>query len=98
MYLLRIWSSELSLTILVGLVLLGGIKRIGQVTEKLVPFMAVFYIVLALGVVLLNINHIPGVFASIIKGSFHTGFCYRRCSRKFLYEYEKRSIQRNLFQ
>ena len=58
------------LTILVGLVLLGGIKRIGQVTEKLVPFMAVFYIVLALGVVLLNINRIPGVFASIIKGAF----------------------------
>ena len=48
------------LTILVGLVLLGGIKRIGQVTEKLVPFMALFYIVLALGVVLLNINRIPG--------------------------------------
>ena len=58
------------LTILVGLVLLGGIKRIGQVTEKLVPFMAVFYIVLALGVVLLNINRIPGVFASIIEGAF----------------------------
>ena len=60
----------IALTILVGLVLLGGIKRIGQVTEKLVPFMAVFYILLALGVVLLNINHIPGVFASIIKGAF----------------------------
>ena len=88
----------IALTILVGLVLLGGIKRIGQVTEKLVPFMAVFYIVLALGVVLLNINHIPGVFVFYYKGSFHTGFCYRWCSRKFLYEYEKRSIQRNLFQ
>ena len=60
----------IALTILVGLVLLGGIKRIGQVTEKLVPFMAVFYIVLALGVVLLNINRVPGVFASIIKGAF----------------------------
>lgn len=60
----------IALTILVGLVLLGGIKRIGQVTEKLVPFMAVFYIVLALGVVLLNINRIPGVFASIIEGAF----------------------------
>ena len=60
----------ITLTILVGLVLLGGIKRIGQVTEKLVPFMAVFYIVLALGVVLLNINRSPGVFASIIEGAF----------------------------
>lgn len=41
---------------LIALILLGGIKRIGQVTEKLVPFMAVMYIVLALGVVLLNIK------------------------------------------
>ena len=39
------------ITILVGLILLGGIKRIGSVTEKLVPFMALFYILLALGVV-----------------------------------------------
>ena len=58
------------LAILVGLVLLGGIKRIGHVAEKLVPFMALFYIILSLGVVLLNINHIPAVFASIIKGAF----------------------------
>ena len=58
------------LAILVGLVLLGGIKRIGHVAEKLVPFMALFYIILSLGVVLLNINHVPAVFASIIKGAF----------------------------
>ena len=53
-------------TILVGLVLLGGIKRIGTVTEKLVPFMALFYVVLALGVVFLNINRVPEVFGSIL--------------------------------
>ena len=57
---------------MVALVLLGGIKRIGSVTEKLVPFMAVLYIVLALGVVLLNIAKVPAVFASIIKGAFAT--------------------------
>ena len=39
---------------LVAVVLLGGVKRIGTVTEKLVPFMAVFYIILAIGVVALN--------------------------------------------
>ena len=55
---------------LVALVLLGGIKRIGQVAEKLVPFMAVFYIILALGVVFLNFNRIPYVFSSIFKGAF----------------------------
>ena len=55
---------------LVALILLGGVKRIAQVTEKLVPFMALFYIILALGVILLNINTIPSVFVSIFKGAF----------------------------
>lgn len=59
------------IAIIVGLVLLGGVKRIGKVTEKLVPFMALLYIVLSLGVVLLNIEHVPSVFASIINGAFN---------------------------
>ena len=58
------------LAILIALILLGGIKRIGQVTERLVPFMAVLYILLALGIIVLNIGHIPAVFASIFKGAF----------------------------
>ena len=58
------------LAVLLALILLGGIKRIGQVTEKLVPFMALFYVILALGVVILNINHVPAVFKSIIEGAF----------------------------
>ena len=58
------------LAVLLALILLGGIKRIGQVTEKLVPFMALLYIVLALGVILLNIHHVPAVFRSIIEGAF----------------------------
>ena len=58
------------ITILVGLILLGGIKRIGSVTEKLVPFMALFYILLALGVVIMNYRNIPHVFYSIVYGAF----------------------------
>ena len=58
------------ITILVALVLLGGIKRIGQVTERLVPFMALLYLILAIGVILLNVNRIPTVFASIFQGAF----------------------------
>ena len=58
------------LAILIALILLGGIKRIGQVAERLVPFMAVLYILLALGIIVLNIGHIPAVFASIFKGAF----------------------------
>ena len=59
------------ITIMIAMILLGGIKRIGQVTEKLVPFMALLYIVLALGVILLNLNVVPSGFASIIEGAFH---------------------------
>lgn len=58
------------ITVLVGMVLLGGVKRIGRVTEKLVPFMAVLYIILALGVVFMNAERIPSVFRSILSGAF----------------------------
>ena len=58
------------IAILIAMILLGGIKRIGQVTEKLVPFMALLYILLGLGVILLNIQNIPSVFASIFRGAF----------------------------
>ena len=54
---------------LVALVLLGGVKRIGSVSEKLVPFMALTYVVLALGVVLLNLPRLPEVFTSIVAGA-----------------------------
>ena len=55
---------------LVAMVLLGGIKRIGQVSEKLVPFMAVLYVILALGVIILNIQRVPEIFAQIVNGAF----------------------------
>ena len=57
--------------ILVGIVLLGGVKRIGSVTEKLVPFMAAVFIVLALGVVVMNASAVPAVFQSIFVGAFN---------------------------
>ena len=65
------WIIGIAITFLVGLILLGGVKRIGQVTERLVPFMAVLYIVLALGVVVFHFQNIPAVFASIFEGAFH---------------------------
>ena len=58
------------IAILIAMILLGGIKRIGHVTEKLVPFMALLYILLGLGVILLNIQNEPAVFASIFRGAF----------------------------
>ena len=58
------------IAVLVGLILLGGIKRIGKVAEKLVPIMAVLYIILSIGVIVLHINQVPSVFARIITGAF----------------------------
>ena len=59
------------ISIVVALVLLGGVKRIGQVCEKLVPFMAVIYVLLGLGVIVLNIENVPTVFSSIFYGAFN---------------------------
>ncbi|MBR4981823.1 MAG: sodium:alanine symporter family protein [Lachnospiraceae bacterium] len=59
------------ISVMVALVLLGGIKRIGKVAEALVPFMALLYVVLGVGVIVLNITNLPAVFVSIFQGAFH---------------------------
>ena len=59
------------LGLIVGVILLGGIKRIGKATEKLVPFMALLYVVLGVGVIIINIENIPSVFRSIFEGAFN---------------------------
>ncbi len=57
--------------IVVGMILLGGIKRIGKVSEKLVPMMALLYIILAIGLICMNIGKVPAVFAAIFSGAFN---------------------------
>ena len=59
------------ITIVVGMVLLGGIKRIAKVTERLVPFMAVLYVILGIGVIVLNAERVPAVFYNIFYGAFN---------------------------
>ncbi len=58
------------LAILVGVVIIGGIKRIGKVAEKIVPFMAVIYVGAGLVILALNFNLIPDAFLLIFKGAF----------------------------
>ena len=58
------------LAVLSALVILGGLKRVAAVTEKVVPLMALFYILGALTVVLTHITAIPAAFAAIFKGAF----------------------------
>ena len=57
--------------VIVALVLFGGIKRIGSVTELMVPFMAAIYIVCALAVVFTNLDSLGKVFAMIFQGAFN---------------------------
>ncbi len=58
------------MAIMVGVVIIGGIKRIARVTDKLVPFMAALYILACLVVILSNASHIPEAFAAIFRGAF----------------------------
>lgn len=64
------WVTGIGLVILSSIVILGGLKRVAAVTEKLVPFMAILYIVGALIVIISHGSAIPAAFASIFKGAF----------------------------
>ncbi len=81
---------------IVGLILLGGIKRIGGVAEKLVPIMALMYVALAVGVVLLKFDRIPGVFLSIIQGAFQPAAVTGGAIGSFMVSMKK-GISRGIF-
>jgi AGCS family alanine or glycine:cation symporter len=64
------WLSGMIIAVLVGLVIIGGIKRIGSVAEKLVPTMIVIYFVFGFIVIFAHITYIPGVIVMIFKSAF----------------------------
>ncbi|MBM4320696.1 MAG: alanine:cation symporter family protein [Deltaproteobacteria bacterium] len=64
------WAAGLLIAVLVGLVIVGGIKRIGQVAEKLVPLMAVVYVGAALLVIAFNLEQVPLMLRLIFEGAF----------------------------
>ena len=59
------------LAIVAGLIFMGGIKRIASVTEKIVPFMAIVYIIVGVAIIVKNASHLPAVFGSIFEGAFN---------------------------
>ena len=63
-------ATGIVLVIIGALVIVGGLKRIAAVTEKLVPFMAIAYVIGALVIFFANISHVGAVFAAIFKGAF----------------------------
>ncbi len=64
------FAMGIVLMILAGLIILGGIKRIATITEKLVPFMALFYVLGALIVIFAHIGNLGAVVVAVIKGAF----------------------------
>ncbi|MFO7781781.1 MAG: sodium:alanine symporter family protein [Spirochaetia bacterium] len=65
------WISGLVVAVLVGLVVIGGIKRIAAVAERLVPFMAVIYVVGSLWVIFANVEFLPRAFGWIFGNAFN---------------------------
>ncbi len=64
------WITGFILAALTGLVILGGIKSIGRVTSYLVPFMALFYVLGGLVIILLNLTEVPAAFGLIFSDAF----------------------------
>jgi AGCS family alanine or glycine:cation symporter len=60
-----------AITLLLALIIFGGVKRIGKVAEIAVPFMAGAYILMALVIIGLNITQVPAVFSLIIRSAFN---------------------------
>ena len=58
------------MAVLVGIVIIGGIKRIAKITEKIVPFMAIIYVLAALIIIFSNFQYIGAAFELIFKGAF----------------------------
>jgi AGCS family alanine or glycine:cation symporter len=69
-YDMPMWMPGLFITVAVGLVLLGGIKRIAHVAEKLVPSMIVLYVVAALAFIVINAGALPTIFGLIFTEAF----------------------------
>ena len=64
------WITGIVIAVLVGIVLLGGIKSIGSVSSKIVPVMAIFYAVGCLIIIFSNLDHLPAGFGQIMQSAF----------------------------
>ena len=55
---------------LVGIIIIGGIKRIGSITQMLIPILSILYISAAIFIIIINFNNIPNAFSQIFRGAF----------------------------
>lgn len=65
------WITGIVLSIIAGCVILGGMRRIASVNEKLVPFMAVFFVICSLVALVINIERVPEAFSLIFREAFN---------------------------
>ena len=63
--------SSLILAACVAAILIGGLKRIATVSQIIVPFMAVIYLIFSVALILLNITEIPAAIVTVVKGAFN---------------------------
>lgn len=70
------WLYGLLLAVLVGIVIIGGIKRIGKIADKIVPAMVVLYVISALAIIILHANEVPGAVAEIFRQAFSPDAAY----------------------
>ena len=85
------------MAVLAAVVIIGGIKRIGQVTEKLVPFMAAFYIIGGVIILIINAGQLPGALALIFGSAFTGHAAVGGFAGAVMMETMKRGIARGVF-
>jgi AGCS family alanine or glycine:cation symporter len=70
------WGTGVVAMVIVGVVILGGISRVGKVTSRIVPFMALLYFAAALAIILRNAGDVPGILGSIFSSAFTGGAAF----------------------
>lgn len=91
------WLVAGLLFVLVGMVVIGGVQRIGTVAGKIVPIMAVFYILVGLVVVIMNIDKVPATFGLIFGHAFSPMGAVGGFAGAIISETIKRGVSRGLF-
>lgn len=89
--------SGVVMAVLAAVVIIGGIKRIGQVTELLVPFMAAFYIIGGLIILIINIAQLPAALALILKSAFTGHAAVGGFAGSVMMDAMRRGIARGVF-
>lgn len=91
----KMWVVGLVTAIILGAIVIGGIKQIAKVAEKVIPFMCVLYIVSGLLVILVNIHNLPHAIAVVLKEAFHPSAIYTGGIVSVIIAGLRRSVQTN---